>query len=398
MSGALSAEIIASGTELLLGDLVDTNSAYIARQLRDLGINVFFHTTVGDNAARMQSAVEIALGRANLIITTGGLGPTVDDIAREAIAAAVGQPLVFSEELLGQIAERFARFGRPMAENNRRQAFIPEKAIAIPNPVGTAPCFRVEKDGGIIISLPGVPAEMKYLMENAVIPYLRQLVGSGVILSRILHVAGIGESQVDALIADMETGSNPTVGLSAHPGQTDVRITAKAETREQAEGLIAPVEAAIHGNLSGYVYGADAERLANVVAAQLGRRALAIAVVETITDGLIAQELSEAGATLVWRGTEPCTEVATEAAALERARQLLRDSGATIALASLANQCSADDVPGARRAAIAIVVAAGSTGTAAEWTSSIGFGSHPGLFQPWVLNYTLYTLWDGLGS
>ena len=277
-----------------------------------------------------------------------------------------------------------------MAENNRRQAFIPETAVAIPNPVGTAPSFRVEKDGGTIISLPGVPAEMKYLMENAVIPYLRQVVGSGVILSRVLHVAGIGESNVDALIGEQETGTSPTVGLSAHPGQTDIRITAKAETREKAEALIAPVEAAIRARVGKYLYGADAERLATVTAALLRQRGLSLAVVETITDGLIAQELGEAGADLAARGTEPCVEVVTEAAALDRARLLLRETGAALAMVSLADECSADAAPGAKRAAVAI------TGAAGEWTSVIGFGSHPGLFQPWVVNHTLFTLWTQL--
>lgn len=392
MVSSLRAEIISSGTELLLGDLVDTNTAYIAKQLRDLGINVYYHTTVGDNVARMQAAVEIALSRADLIITTGGLGPTVDDIAREAIAAAVGQPLVFSEELLGQIAERFARFGRPMAENNRRQAYIPATAVAIPNPVGTAPCFRVEKNGGTIIALPGVPVEMKYLMENAVIPYLRQLVGSGVILTRVLHVAALGESNVDFLIGEYETGANPTVGLNAHPGMTDVRITAKAESREEAEALIAPVEAAIRAKLGKHVYGADGERLAAVTAARLRQRGLSLAVVETITGGLIAQELAEAGAELTARVTQDCPDTITEASALERARSLLADSGADVALVSLATYCPPEAPPGARRGIVAVAGAAG------EWTSPFGFGSHPGLFQPWMLNHSLYSLYSGLAA
>lgn len=392
MARPLTAEIIASGTELLLGDTVDTNSAYIAQKLRDLGVDVYFHTTVGDNVRRLRSAIEIAAGRANLIIITGGLGPTVDDVTREAVAAAIGRPLVFSEELLQQIADRFARFGRTMSENNRRQAFIPEGATAIPNPVGTAPAFRAELGEALIIALPGVPREMHYLMENAVIPHIRGLVGDSIIHSRILHTAGLGESQVDSLIADLMESSNPTVGLSAHPGRTDVRITAKADTLENAQALIAPVEAIISDRLRGYVYGADDERLATVIARRLRDLGWHISLVETVTAGLIAQELIEADADLVqehllteWSGD------AEEAQARQAAEALRARTGSPVVLASLA----ADPAPEAaeergRKAAVAVL------GPGLTSTASLSFGSHPGLFQPWVVNYSLFALWRAL--
>ncbi|MGI6208537.1 MAG: CinA family nicotinamide mononucleotide deamidase-related protein [Anaerolineae bacterium] len=392
MARPLSAEIIASGTELLLGDTVDTNSAYIAQKLRDLGVDVYFHTTVGDNVRRLRSAIEIAASRANLIIITGGLGPTVDDVTREAVASAIGRPLVFSEELLEQIADRFARFGRTMSDNNRRQAFIPEGATPIPNPVGTAPAFRAELGEAVIIALPGVPREMHYLMEHAVIPYIRALVGAACIRSRVLHCAGLGESQVDALIGDLMEGTNPTVGLSAHPGRTDIRITAKADTPEHAEALIAPVQATISERLRGYVYGADEDRLATVVARLLRERGQTVHLVETVTAGLVAQELIEADASVVgehvvreWSGD------AEEAQALEAAQSIRPASDSAVVLASLAADPAPDAPEGrGRRAAVAVVSPEGTA------TAAFNFGSHPGLFQPWVANHSLFTLWRAL--
>src|SRR5512141_1707876 len=164
----MHAEIIATGSELLLGEVVDTNSAFIARRLREIGLNLFYKTVVGDNEQRMIEALTIALNRSDVIITTGGLGPTIDDVTRPAVAKAVGRELVFRDDLLEQIRARFRAYGVPMGENNRRQAYIPQAAIPIENPVGTAPSFIVEHHEHLIISLPGVPREMEYLMEHAV--------------------------------------------------------------------------------------------------------------------------------------------------------------------------------------------------------------------------------------
>ncbi len=289
----MNAEIVTTGTELLLGELVDTNAAYIARRLRVIGLDLFYKTTVGDNEERMAMVLDQALDRSEVIITTGGLGPTVDDVAREAVARATGRRLVTDEQLLAQIEARFRRLGRPMTENNRRQARIPEGAIPVENPVGTAPAFIVEDPRGIIISLPGVPGEMKYLMENSVIPFLRERLGlRHVIKSKTLKTCGIGESSIDDKIADLMQGSNPTVGLSAHPGQTDVRITAKAESEEEADRLIAQVEAEIRERLGSAIYGVGRERLEEVVVALLRRRGLTIALLETNTWGLIARRLA----------------------------------------------------------------------------------------------------------
>ncbi|MDX2160605.1 MAG: CinA family nicotinamide mononucleotide deamidase-related protein [bacterium] len=260
MTQQVNAEIVAIGTEILLGEITDTNSVYIAKALRDIGINLYFMTSVGDNESRIESALRIAMSRADVVITCGGLGPTIDDMTRQAVAAATERGLTFHETLLQAIAERFAGFRVQMTENNRRQAFLPDHAIVIENPVGTAPSFIVEHQGKVVISLPGVPREMKYLMTESVVPYLRQKFGLGgtIIKARVLKTAGIGESALDELIGQAALeAANPTVGLAAHTGQVDVRITAKAESLEAAERLIAVVEADLRTRIDPYVYAVD---------------------------------------------------------------------------------------------------------------------------------------------
>ena len=234
-----SAEIISIGTELLLGEIVDTNAPYLARLLRDIGVDLYRKTTIGDNTKRIAQIIQESLQRCDIIITTGGLGPTVDDPTREAVALAVGVPTEYRPELWDQIQARFQRYGRLPTENNRRQAFIPQGAVPVENQVGTAPAFIVDREEKIIISLPGVPREMEYLMQNQFLPYLRQRFDlHGIIKARVIHTAGIGESQIDEMIGDLETLSNPTIGLLAHSGQVDVRITAKANSENEADQMI----------------------------------------------------------------------------------------------------------------------------------------------------------------
>ena len=289
----MRAEIISTGTELLLGQIDDTNATYLARQLRDLGIDLFFRTTVGDNEQRIAGALALALGRADLAITTGGLGPTVDDVTREAVARVTGRPLVLHPELLAQIEAFFNRVGSRMTDNNRRQACLPEGCIPIENPVGTAPAFIVEDEKGTIITLPGVPHEMRYLMENAVVPYLQKRLGHlEAIVTRVLKTVAIGESQIDHAIADLETSSNPTVGLSAHLGQTDVRIVAKAASPEQAEAMVARFEGTIRERLGAAIYATGDASLEEVVAGLLRERGATLAVAETVTHGDIVRRLS----------------------------------------------------------------------------------------------------------
>lgn len=295
----MQAEIISIGTELLLGEIVDTNAAWIARQLTTIGLNLYFKATVGDNQQRIAELLRNGLKRSDVIITTGGLGPTVDDVTREAVAAATDRDLVLDEALLAEVGAFFSKMGRTMTANNRKQACLPRDAHVIHNPVGTAPAFAVEVQRpnalpGVIISLPGVPHEMQYLMEHEVLPWLRARYGlTGVIKSRILHTCGIGESAIDAQIGDLMQLSNPTVGTAAHLGQTDVRVAAKAESVAQAEALIAPVERVLRERLGEFIYGVDGETLAGAVYGLLAERGLTLALADGVSNGELNLVLSQ---------------------------------------------------------------------------------------------------------
>lgn len=287
------AEIIAIGTELLLGEIQDSNSKFLARKFRDAGIDLFRITIVGDNLTRIEQAIQEALQRADIVLTSGGLGPTVDDPTRQAVANAISVELAYQPALWDQIVDRFNHYGRTPTENNKRQAYIPQGAIPIENAVGTAPCFICEINQQAIISLPGVPNELEFLMTTKILPYLstRYNLGGQVIKSRVLHIASMGESTVDAMIGDLETCSNPTVGLLAHPGQVDVRITAKAASANEAEALIAPMAQEIQTRLQANIYGMDEEKLEEITAKLLLVLALPVLVIELGTNGETAQRL-----------------------------------------------------------------------------------------------------------
>jgi nicotinamide-nucleotide amidase len=288
-----SAEIITIGTELLLGEIVDTNASFLARSLRDAGIDLYRKTTVGDNVKRIAQAIQESLLRSDIVITTGGLGPTIDDPTREAVALAVGVNPEFRPELWEQIKARFQRLGRLPTDNNRRQAYIPEGAKAFENPVGTAPIFIFEYRSHVIISLPGVPSEMKYLMEFSVIPFLRQHYDvHGIIKSRILHTVGVGESQIDDLIGDLEGLSNPTVGLAAHSGQVDVRITVKSESEEASDNLIKPIENTLRDRLGDCIYGVDQDTLEEIALRSIERNNWTLTVIEAGLGGNLIRRLS----------------------------------------------------------------------------------------------------------
>ena len=294
----MHAEIVMIGTELLLGEIVDTNATKLAKMLRGIGLDLYYKTTVGDNEARITAVLNLALDRSPIVITSGGLGPTVDDMTRQAVANATGRKLVYSQELERQIAARFRSFGRAMADNNKRQAYIPEGALPLPNPVGTAPCFLSEdvRGRGFIVSLPGVPRELEYMMTNTVIPLLiERMGGTRTIKTRVLRTCAVGESDIDRAIGDLMTLANPTVGLAAHSGQTDVRVTAKADTEAEAEALIAPIEADLRRRLGIAVYGVDQETVPEVVGRLLADRGLKLAVLDTLTEGRLVGELVEAG-------------------------------------------------------------------------------------------------------
>lgn len=290
----MNAEIITSGTELLLGETVDTNSIYIARALREIGVNLYFKTSVGDNVERMALALRQALARADVVITTGGLGPTVDDVTREAVAAATGRQLVLNPACLAHMEALFARWGRAVSENNRRQVYLPEGSIPILNPVGTAPGFIVETEQGTIISLPGVPREMERLMQDVVLPYLKQRLGAeqAIIKARVLRTVGLPESWIDEKLDVQMRSANPTVGLSAHLGAVDIRITARAATEEEADRMIAEMEAEVRRRIGDeHIYGTGADRLEEVTGRLLAQADVKLALLETATRGEIARLL-----------------------------------------------------------------------------------------------------------
>ncbi len=397
----MNAEIITIGTELLLGEIIDTNAAHIARQLRTIGLDLYYETTVGDNLERCADVIRRALERADVVITTGGLGPTVDDMTREAVAQATDRSLEFRPDLLAQIEARFARWGAKMSENNRRQAFVPQGAIAIENPVGTAPAFIVETERGVVISLPGVPREMEYLLAHEVLPYLRHKFDlHAVIKARVLRTAGMGESRIDAALSDLLTASNPTVGLAAHPGQTDVRITAKADSEAEADRLIAPVEAEVRRRLGMAVYGTGKETLEEVLVRHLGEAGLTLSVAEAGTGGLLTNRLSTApGAEAVFHGGFVAQDPASLGRALkiEAAPEQDLESFARVLatrLAATADRCvglvvlalsrsSGDAATSAGGAIVAMSTPAGVE------TRRLGFGGHAAHAARWATTHAL---------
>ena len=295
-----SAEIITIGTEILLGEIVDTNTRYLSLKLREQGIDLYRQTTVGDNIQRIAQAIQSSLPNTDVIITTGGLGPTIDDPTRQAVAAALEIETEFRSDLWEQIKERHLRFGRTPTDNNRRQAYVPQGAIAVENQVATAPAFISETAQCAIIALPGVPREMEHLMETAIIPYLHQRLDlHEVIQARVIHTAGAGESQIDNLIGDLEQGNNPTVGLAAHAGRVDVRITAKATTASQAQAMVEKVEQQVKERLGKWVYGADEETLEQVALSNIQSKGWKLAVLEAGLKGELIHMLATKGESFI---------------------------------------------------------------------------------------------------
>lgn len=290
----MKAEIVMIGTELLLGQIVDSNAAYIGRVLAENGIPLYQKVTVGDNLQRMVQVIEGSLSRAGVVLTSGGLGPTEDDLTREAVATIMGRPLVRHPDLVERLEAIFARLGRPMTPNNLKQAELPEGAEVLPNPNGTAPGLVIEGPKGIVICMPGVPHELHPMLEQQAIPWLRRRFGlEGLLKARVLKVCGMGESSVDQAMGDLIRDSiNPTVGVLASPDVVRIRIVARATTEAEADALIAPVEAAVHARLPGRVLGADDDTLEGVVADLLAAHGWRLAVAETDSGGVIAQRMA----------------------------------------------------------------------------------------------------------
>ncbi len=292
-----SVEIITIGTEILLGEIVDTNTRYIARLMRGLGVDLYRTSTIGDNVERIAEAIRSALERADIVITTGGLGPTVDDPTREAVARAFGVETEFRPELWEQIQEIVTRYGRVARENQKRQAYLPKGAIGIKNDVGTAPAFIMEIGRSAVISLPGVPKEMEHLLHHAVLPYLQTRYKLDQIIKvRLVHTSGAGEGDIDEKIGDLELLANPTVGLAAHTGIVDIRIAAKAGTEVEADWMIADVEKQLRERLGRLVYGVDEERLEEVALRAASERGWSLVAVESGLDGALKRRLARARA------------------------------------------------------------------------------------------------------
>jgi len=269
----------------------------MAQRLTALGVNLYFKSVVGDNPERMKEVISRAVERADIVITSGGIGPTQDDLTREIVAEVTGRKLVQDAGMLEQVEGHFRRRGRPMTPNNLRQSYMPEGAIPVKNPNGTAPSFVVEDPRPVVFSLPGVPVEMKWLFENEVEPYLRKKFNlAEVIHYRVLKIVGIGESAVDDKVGHLIAhSSNPTVGVLALPGQVDVRIAAKAANRAEAMKMIAPVEAEVRGLLGTAIFAADDETMEVVTGRLLREKNQTVAVCEDLTCGQLAERLQIAG-------------------------------------------------------------------------------------------------------
>lgn len=341
-------ELLAVGTELLFGDIVNGNAAWLGRRLADSGIDVTTSVVVGDNIGRIASAVTTALDRADAVVITGGLGPTQDDLTREALAEAAGVPLVRDADLEAGLRARFTALRRDVPDINYRQADLPAGATAIPNARGTAPGVRVELLGGVAYALPGVPYEMERMFDDSVLPDLLRGAGQpACIVHRVLRTAGMWESAVAAALAPqverLEGSGGVTIAFLASGGQTRVRLTAKAGTYDDARALIAPEEAAAREALGTAVYGADDDTLDGVVVGLLRERGATVCTAESLTGGLLAAELTRSpGASDVFVGSVVAYAAAAKSSLLGVPESVLASAGAVSA------ECAAAMAEGAR--------------------------------------------------
>jgi nicotinamide-nucleotide amidase len=287
-----SAEIVTIGTEMLLGDLVDTNTPWLSARLATLGVGVYRHTTVGDNRERITGALREAASRADLVITTGGLGPTSDDLTNECLGVVTGRRMVEYPEAREHVDEMFKKFGRRPTPNNYKQALFPEGTDLIPNPLGTAMGALLEAEGTQFATLPGVPSEMKRMFEETLEPLIRaRSVGS--IVSKTLWFAGIGESALAEQVQDFLDATDPTVAPLAGQSKVRLRITTRAATQSEAEEKIAPVEKEILSRLGDYYFGEDEETLESAVGQLLKKWGATLALAESCTGGLLAKRLTD---------------------------------------------------------------------------------------------------------
>jgi nicotinamide-nucleotide amidase len=286
------AEVVGIGTEILLGQIANTNAQHISQRLADIGVDVLHHQAVGDNVGRIAGAIRLALSRADVVILTGGLGPTGDDITRQAIAQALDRPLSRRSEIENFLREKFRRLDREMPESNLVQADVPDGARYILPERGTAPGLVIDTDNGRVYAVPGVPAEMREMLEGVILPKLQAEIGPQGIVSRVLRVTGIPEARIGEMLDDVfRRSENPTVAYLASAGEVRVRLTAKAASREEADALIAPVEREVRDRLGDAVFGSDQDELEEVVGALLRDRGYRLACAESLTGGGLAERI-----------------------------------------------------------------------------------------------------------
>lgn len=396
----VSAELVAIGTEILLGEITDTNSVYLARTLRDLGINVYFMTSVGDNVSRIVHALKTAMARADIVITCGGLGPTVDDMTREAVAQTTDRQLVFSPDLQEQIAARFRSFNARMTDNNLRQAYLPADALEIENPVGTAPAFIVEHGEKVIISLPGVPRELKYLTVERVVPYLRQRYALGIIKAKILKTAGIGESLLDDMLGtELLNSRNPSIGLAAHQGVIDIRITAKAEDEATADQMITELEASVYERVGRYIFGTNGDQIEDVLFQLLRSQSWTLSVIEAgLVDllptsarimgeetGVLRSVESFSHPDLIVVEGEAAQALRDKALSVAKDRKLVHQTNASICVLSLPRSEDQSDMT--HSTAVAICVGE------QQAVRTYGFGAQVEYARDWVSRWALSLTW-----
>jgi len=289
----VKAEIVSVGTELLLGQITDTNAAYLGRALSEVGVAVYRRVTVGDNRERLLAALREAVGGADIVFTIGGLGPTQDDITRDVLSEAMGVPLRFDEAIARRLRSFFESRGLEVLESQLRQAYVPTSGRALDNPNGTAPGLLFEASGKIAIALPGPPGEFVPILENEVMPFLRQRAGGTTIRSRIVRICGMGEAMVEDRVKDLMSSDNPTVAPYAKTGEVHLRVTAQAGSVQATEALIEPVVRQIEARLGSHVYAYDDEPLEAAVVRMLREAGMTLATAESCTGGLLAKRITD---------------------------------------------------------------------------------------------------------
>ena len=362
----MNAEILCIGTEVLIGDIVNTNAAYISKKLSEAGVSVYYHCVCGDNKQRLQKSINLALSRSDIVITTGGLGPTYDDITKEIIAEELGIELVLDNEILHHLEEYFAKSGRTMTQNNVKQAYVPKDSHIFRNMFGTADGICVTHNEKMIIMLPGPPREMIPMLDNQVIPYL-SLKTDHVLVSSNINIFGMGESSVENALADiMKTSTNPTIAPYVGGGEVRLRITASAKNEADARKLISPIAQKVKQTLGDVVYGIDADSIESVLVEKLTEKGKTVSFAESCTGGLISKRITDVpGASKVY-GFGFCTY------ANEAKMKILGVKAETLEkYGAVSSQTACEMAQGARLVsgsdiAISVTGIAGPTGGSAE--------------------------------